>query len=63
MKPVFCYCCSDRSEYRIYDDLKPVCEYHRDEALDEENQPILVMAEENYQKMMDLRYQLRRIAI
>lgn len=40
---MICYCCSRKAAYRIYDDLKPVCTFHRDEALEEENQPILVM--------------------
>ena len=38
-----CYCCTRKATHRIYDDLKPVCTFHRDEALEEETQPILVM--------------------
>lgn len=40
---MICYECSRKATHRIYEDLKPVCTFHRDEALEEENQPILVM--------------------
>lgn len=38
-----CYCCTRKATHRIYNDLKPVCNFHYDEALEEENGPILVM--------------------
>lgn len=40
---MICYCCTRKATHRIYDDLKQVCTFHRDEALEEETQPILVM--------------------
>lgn len=40
---MICYCCTRKATHRIYDDLKPVCTFHRDESLEEETQPILVM--------------------
>jgi hypothetical protein len=38
-----CYCCTREATHRIYEDLKAVCTFHYHEALEEENQPILVM--------------------